>query len=144
MQSAIARRLYRFLDKRFFRRDRWEFDLKEFACEHAGLSAPTTTPISTQTERWDQRIGTARLSAGVVGAGTFPGKCGVEWRVVFEKAKGEVNGEAAQPGEPAAALVAALIARGVSTSTARSTVKQYPATRIQPQLEVFDYLVAQK
>jgi hypothetical protein len=30
--------LYRFLDKRFFHRDRWEFDLKEFAWEHAGIS----------------------------------------------------------------------------------------------------------
>jgi hypothetical protein len=28
----------RFLDKRFFHRRRWEFDLKEFAWEHIGLA----------------------------------------------------------------------------------------------------------
>ena len=38
LQSAVARRLYRFLDKRFFQRDRWEFDVKELAWEHVGLS----------------------------------------------------------------------------------------------------------
>ena len=38
----------------------------------------------------------------------------------------------------------ALIVRGVAPSTARNTVKQFPASRIQPQLEVFDYLVGQK
>jgi len=144
LQSAIARRLYRFLDKRFFRRDRWEFDLKEFACEHAGLSraydnANLKRKLSGGINELEQRGYLRALSEQERFLKVRSG----EWRVVFEKAKGEVNGEAAQPGEPAAALVAALIARGVSTSTARSTVKQYPATRIQPQLEVFDYLVAQ-
>jgi plasmid replication initiation protein len=38
LKSAIAKRLYRFLDKRFFHRGHWEFDLQEFAWEHAGLS----------------------------------------------------------------------------------------------------------
>ena len=64
--------------------------------------------------------------------------------MVFEKGKGEASEQAPGAGEPTDALVAALIARGVSPSTARSTVKQFTATRIQPQLEVFDYLVAQK
>jgi hypothetical protein len=67
-----------------------------------------------------------------------------EWRVVFEKTKGEASEQGPQPSEPADALVTALVACGVSPSTARSTVKQFPATRIQPQREVFDYLVAQK
>src|SRR3954454_16853246 len=38
LQSAVAKRLFRFLDKRFYHRRRWEFDLKEFAFEHIGLS----------------------------------------------------------------------------------------------------------
>src|SRR5262249_49179563 len=33
-----AKRIYRFLDKRFHRGPRWEFDLEEFAFEHVGLS----------------------------------------------------------------------------------------------------------
>ena len=38
LRSALAKRLYRFLDKRFFHRGRWEFNLKEFSWEHVGLS----------------------------------------------------------------------------------------------------------
>ena len=34
--------------------------------------------------------------------------------------------------------------RGVAPAAAQKTVKQFPAERIQAQLEVFDYLVAQK
>ena len=30
--------MFRFLDKRFYHKGRWEFDLQTFACEHIGLS----------------------------------------------------------------------------------------------------------
>src|SRR5207245_1586888 len=38
LKSSIAKRMFRFLDKRFYHRRRWEFDLEEFAFEHIGLS----------------------------------------------------------------------------------------------------------
>ena len=38
LESSVTRRLYRFLDKRFFHKPRWEFDLKELAWTHVGLS----------------------------------------------------------------------------------------------------------
>ncbi len=38
LQSAVAKRLYRFLDKRFFHKKRYEFDLKQLCWEHIGLS----------------------------------------------------------------------------------------------------------
>ncbi len=143
LQSAVARRLYRFLDKRFFRRDRWEFDLREFACEHAGLSRA----YDTANLKRKLRGGIAELERrGYLRALSeterFLKVCSGEWRVVFEKAKGEADRPVAAPDQPTDAVVTALIARGVSPSTARTTVKQFPAARIQPQLEVFDYLVA--
>ncbi|MHC1767497.1 MAG: replication initiator protein A [Verrucomicrobiia bacterium] len=145
LESAIARRLYRFLDKRFFRRDRWEFDLKEFACEHAGLSrtydsANLKRKLRGGITELEQRGYLRALSDDQRFLKVRSG----EWRVVFEKTKGELSKQGPHSSEPADALVVALIARGVAPSTARSTVKQHPATRIQPQLEVFDYLVAQK
>ena len=33
-----SKRMFRFLDKRFYHKDSWEFDLSEFAFEHIGLS----------------------------------------------------------------------------------------------------------
>ena len=38
---SAVKRLYRFLDKPFFHKARWEFDLKEFGGEHAGWPAAT-------------------------------------------------------------------------------------------------------
>ncbi len=38
LKSPIAKRMYRFLDKRFYHRARLEFELREFACEKIGLS----------------------------------------------------------------------------------------------------------
>src|SRR3954451_9352480 len=38
LESAVSKRMYRFLDKRFYHKQRLEFDLRTFACEHVGLS----------------------------------------------------------------------------------------------------------
>ena len=38
LKSPVAKRLYRFLDKRFFHRHQWEFNLGELAWEHIGLA----------------------------------------------------------------------------------------------------------
>ena len=44
LRLPTTKRMFRFLDKRFYRRDRLDFDLRTLACEHIGLSrsyAPT-------------------------------------------------------------------------------------------------------
>jgi plasmid replication initiation protein len=38
LKSAVSKRLYRFLGKRFYRQDDWTFDLNEIAFERVGLS----------------------------------------------------------------------------------------------------------
>ena len=38
LKSAVSKRMFRFLDKRFYQSPRWTFELKRFACEHIGLS----------------------------------------------------------------------------------------------------------
>ncbi len=143
LRSAIARRLYRFLDKRFFRRSRLEFELREFACEHAGLSRN----YDTANLKRKLRSGIAELERhGYLRALPDPERFrkvgGGEWRVVFEQAGGAVTGRTPEAKEPASPLVVALTARGVAPSTARSTVSRFSADRIQAQLEVFDYLIA--
>jgi hypothetical protein len=141
LKSAIAKRLYRFLDKRFFHRGRWEFDLKEFAWEHAGLSRG----YDTANLKRKLRPGIAELERrgylrALPEAERFRKTgCG-EWRVVFEKANGETV--ARSSGAVKDPLVEALTARGVAPSTACNTVRDFPAERIRAQLEVFDYLVA--
>lgn len=38
LEGSITKRMFRFLDKRFYLRKQWEFDLRVFCCEHIGLA----------------------------------------------------------------------------------------------------------
>lgn len=38
LEGSIAKRMFRFLDKRFYLKRRWDFDLRVFCCEHIGLA----------------------------------------------------------------------------------------------------------
>ena len=146
LRSAVAKRLYRFLDKRFYRRKRWEFDLKEFAWEHAGLARSYDAaslkrklrpgimeleqkgflqPMSDLDRFWKIRAG--------------------DWRVVFNAPRPEpVSSENAPVSADATALVEALTSRGITPSMARETARTFPAEQIKTQLEVFDWLQARQ
>ena len=157
LASPISKRLYRFLDKRFFQRKRWEFDLNEFSFEHVGLSRNYDSanlkrklrPAILELERtgflkpMEDEARFKKVRAG-------------EWRVVFEKA-GELLPPAGAPPEPAIGPEAlagaggagdpiqqALIKRGITPSVAAELVANHPLERITSQLEVFDWLVEQK
>jgi len=143
LRSAIARRLYRFLDKRFFHRHRWEFDLRELACEHAGLSRG----YDTANLRRKLQPGIAELEQrGYLRAcppeDRFRKICCGEWRVVFQKADGKASPEPAPAEPPDRGCVAALVQRGVAPATARELGRSFPEPHLRTQLEVFDWLVA--
>lgn len=143
LRSAVAKRLYRFLDKRFYRRERCEFDLKEFACEHAGLARGD----DTANLKRKLRTGIAELEQKgylkpLPESARFRKVCSGQWRVVFEQATDEQpEVSVATPGDRTA-LVAALIERGVAPSTARQTVRDFGPEEIQAQLQPFDWLRA--
>ena len=144
LQSAIAKRLYRFLDKRFFRRRQWEFNLKEFAYEHAGL-ARTYDAAGLKRKL---RPGIAELEQrGYLQpkpeSDRFRKLCSGEWNVVFEKATEETTSNALDSAATEA-LADALTERGVTPTTARATVRRFPLEVITAQLEVFDWLVARQ
>ena len=64
LQSPIAKRLYRLLDKRFYHKRRWEFGLRELACEHVGLSRSYDTgQLKRKLRPAIRRTGIRRLSA---------------------------------------------------------------------------------
>ena len=146
LESSIAKRLYRFLDKRFFHRARWEFNLKEVSWEHVGLAR------SYDAANLKRKLltGIRELEArGFIEPMTdherFRKVRSGEWSVIFEKVRpviaSRLRRESNQESQP---LLQALVARGVTPSTAQQTVALYPAGRIQTQLEVFDWLVTQK
>ena len=143
LDSAIAKRLYRFLDKRFFHRPRYEFNLKELCWEHVGLSRNyDATDLKRKLRPGILELELAGFLDPLPEAERFRKvSCG-DWRVVFAKASGK-RGEP-KPAPVLEGLAAALAERGVTASSARALCAEFPEERIRSQLEVFDWLVAQK
>jgi hypothetical protein len=144
LKSAISKRLYRFLGKRFYRQDDWTFDLHEIAFERVGLSRSYADagkikeklqPAIDELERIgflkplgrDDRY--IRIDRG-------------QWSIRLTRqsptlASPQQAAPIAVEPEP---LVAELASRGVTRAAAAELVRQHPAERIEAKLEVFDWL----
>jgi hypothetical protein len=137
LKHAAAKRMYRFLDKRFYHKSSWEFDLLEFACEHVGLSRNYDTgqlkrrllPAIQELEK----VGFLEsLSSDERFAKLAPGK----WRIKFvRKEAPKLVLSHCQQND---ALVEKLIARGVTPSVAMELVQTHPAEQIEMQIESLD------
>jgi hypothetical protein len=143
LQSVIAKRLYRFLDKRFFLRDLWEFSLKELAWEHVGLARNyDTASLKRKLRPAIIELEQKGFLEPLPDAGRFSKVRAGEWKVIFGNAKEAARGTSLKPASPELdGLETALTTRGVSPATARALIGQYPPRQIQAQLEVFDWML---
>jgi hypothetical protein len=145
LRLPTTKRMYRFLDKRFYRRSRLDFDLRTLACEHIGLSrsyAPTELkrrlkPALEELERLGflEPLGPEERYSYV--------KRGC-WRIMFirgSSATAEAQNRALRHEQQPSELVEALKTRGVSSRTAQELVEMHPPGRIRTKLEVFDWLL---
>jgi hypothetical protein len=138
LEFAAAKRMYRFLDKRFYHKSRWEFDLTEFACEHIGVSR------NYDTGQLKRRLLPAIAELEAVGflealpaAQRFVKISRGEWRIVFiRRAVPKIE----PPSQDAALLIKRLSDRGVTPSVATELVQDYPRELIEMQMEVLDRL----
>jgi hypothetical protein len=146
LQSAIAKRLYRFLDKRFFHRRRWEFDLKELCWNHVGLSRG----YDAASLKRKLRVGIEELErAGYLEPlpenERFHKVCSGKWEVRFTQPESRfVVKKPSATSATVSPLETELVERGVGASAAEEAVRKYPAEAIQTQVEVLDWLVARK
>ncbi len=142
LRLPTTKRMYRFLDKRFYRRTRLDFDLRTLACEHIGLSrshAPSALKrrLKPALEELEQLGFLEALDPeerySYVKRGT--------WRIILIRGRRGPADPGADPlGEPPA-LVESLRDRGVSDKTAQELVATHPGHRVQAKIEVFDWLV---
>ena len=145
LRLPTTKRMYRFLDKRFYRRSRLDFDLRTLACEHIGLSR---SYAPTELKR---RLKPALEEMEQLG---FLEPLGLEerysyvkrgcWRIIFIRgrhATAEVQDPAAQREQQPTQLFDALKARGVASKTAQELVDAHPHGRIRTKIEVFDWLL---
>jgi hypothetical protein len=141
LRLPTTKRMFRFLDKRFYRRARLDFDLRTLACEHIGMSrsyAPTELKrrLKPALEELEQLGFLEPLDAEERYSWVSRGN----WRIIL------IRGQPSDPETPVAPtemseLVDALVARGVSSKVAAELVAHHPASRLRTKLEVFDWLV---
>jgi hypothetical protein len=140
LESAVSKRMYRFLDKRFYHRERLEFDLRTFACEHIGLSKNyhngelkrVLTSGIVELERCGF-IATASPEE------RFIRKARGEWGIVFTKAS-----KATAIKHETSGLAQDLIDRGISAGSARKLVAAHPEETTREKIQLFDWLRSKK
>ncbi len=140
LRLPTTKRMFRFLDKRFYRRSRLEFDLRTLACEHIGMSrsyAPTELKRRLKPALEElERLGFLEPLSPEERYSWIKRGC---WRIVLTRGRGADLGPVASRDIPA--LAEALVARGVSSKIAAELVEAHPGGRIRTKLDVFDWLL---
>lgn len=151
LDSSISKRMYRFLDKRFYHRPSWTFDLQEFAYSHVGLGR-------NYRDNGKIKEKLAKAIAELVRIGfleDLPAKERYQqvkrgqWTITLTRKQAEPatlevqtqeSDAESEPNDSPPALERELVARGIIARRAKSLVAQYPAERIARQIEHFDFI----
>ncbi|MBV8265664.1 MAG: replication initiator protein A [Planctomycetaceae bacterium] len=140
LKSALSKQLYRFLDKRFYLRPDWTYDLRELAFEHVGMSrkyAPWKIKQELQPAL-DELEGIGFLE--LMTAAERYSKAGRgAWNIRLVR-KLTPPAETKPPAPAPTGLERELVARGVTRSVAAELVRDFPAERIEAQIERLDWL----
>src|SRR3954463_7827192 len=134
LRLPTTKRMFRFLDKRFYRRWRLDFDLRTLACEHIGMSrsyAPTELKrrLKPALEELEQLGFLEPLSPEERYSWVARG-C---WRIILIRSQAAPADGPAAPSE-ASALAEALAARGVTPRTAAELVAGHPHGRVRTKV----------
>jgi plasmid replication initiation protein len=142
LESAVSKRMYRFLDKRFYHKQRLEFDLRVFACEHIGLAkkyhnGELKRVLSPAIAELERQGFLKKLPAEE----RFVRRAKGEWTAVFVREGKQASIEMAQETPE---LVKSLVDRGVSAKSARMLVAQVEEGKVREKIALFDWLSAKK
>lgn len=138
LESAVSKRMYRFLDKRFYHRQRLEFDLRTFACEHVGLSKNYHTgELKRVLKPAIAELEAQGFLKKLTPEERFLRKSKGEWTAVFVR-EGKTTALPAEDSE----LVAALVERGVAQNSARVLVSGTEGGKVREKIALFDWLRA--
>jgi Replication initiator protein A len=145
--NSTAKRMYRFLDKRFHHKGDWAFDLREFAHEHIGLGRHYEGPAHLKRNLMPaidelERIGFLEP----LGQADRFQKDGRDWKIRLIQKRNVVEALATEEAKPSIppSLIAELVNRAVHKSTAAELTQRSPGEFIEAKLEVFDWLMKKK
>lgn len=140
LDSAISKRIYRFLDKRFYKRESLVFDLREFALEHIGLNRNyQNSEIKRRLAPAIKELEEKGLLEKLPPKQRFEKKSRGVWTVTFKRSKGKQAAIEVSLDDPP--LVSELTERGITRATARKLVEGYSDKLIEEKIELVDWLV---
>lgn len=137
LKLAAAKRMYRFLDKRFHHAGTQRFNLRVFACEHVGLSRRYDSaqlkrrlaPAIAELER-------AGFLANLPVSEQYRRLRRGEWEVTFVH-NPELR-KSRRSNTPRSDVESHLVDRGVTVAVATRLVREHPAEMIEAKIGVFD------
>jgi hypothetical protein len=141
-----SKRMYRFLDKRFYHKPDWSFELRDFAIEHVGLSRAyrDAGKIKEKLQPGIEELERVGFLEPLPREERYR-KDGRNWiiRMVRRGARTEMPADPPRTAE-SGPMRAELVSRGVTESTAAALVRDHAEASIAAKLEVFDWLVGRK
>jgi hypothetical protein len=144
LDGSVTKRLYRFLDKRFFHRKRWEFNLKEVSWEHIGLSRNyDAANIKRKLMPAIRELEEKRFLKRMPESERFVKISSGEWLVRFESSSSEGQSKLSSCEQDKQTLLQALVERGITPTSAAHLVRAYSEEKIKTHLEVFDWMLTQ-
>ena len=145
LRLPTTKRMFRFLDKRFYRRDRLDFDLKTLACEHIGMSRSyKPTELKRRLRPALEELEGLGFLEPLPDSERYVWQGRGSWRIVLARGpRGRDAADAPPPAESEASLLAAvLVERGVSAKAAQELASSFPAGEVRARVEAFDWLMA--
>jgi hypothetical protein len=142
LRSSISKRMYRFLDKRFYLKSRLEFDLSIFAYEHIGVSR--NSPL-TEVKRLLSKPILELENIGFIKSlpkeeRFIKVRKGV-YNVIFEKGQSEAI---SLMSDEEAKVLEELKERGVTPNKASKIVRSYPIASILEKIAIHDWMISTK
>jgi hypothetical protein len=138
LNRPAAKRAYRFLDKRFWHKDVWEFDLRQFACEKLGFSRAYTTGQLKQRLR--PALGELE-EIGFIEPVSFRKSRPKMWTLSVAK-KSDTVAPAAECPADRSPWASELVQRGVQKRSAGDLAQRFSEEYLAEKLAFFDWLMA--
>jgi hypothetical protein len=137
LKGAAVKRAYRFLDKRFYHRDDWKFDLRQFACEKLGFSRAYTT--GQLKERVRPVLGKLE-QIGFIEPHKFAKGRPKVWTLSVTKRTQEKSKESDQVAVHP--VERDLVKRGVKSKVAAALCRQFSVEYLVAKIQFVDWLLS--
>jgi len=142
LRLPTTKRMFRFLDKRFYRRERIDFDLKTFACSHIGLSPSyAPTELKRRLKPALEELEVKGFLEPLMPEERYSYKSKGQWRILFIRGSYDRDKDRTESSVESTNLITSLVERGVSNRVANILVNRGVHSRIRTKIEVYDWLI---